>query len=265
MKKIIFAVIAIYMAGIFAGCSSNQSIVKKHKMTPMDEGQKKSYLATAAQYKDEKKYLRQREEIFDKYYFLDKEEKETEIFNDLSRIIQQPVITKEDLAYILWLPYSGQSDYSEDSKYKPLEDISRMPNFDSNRTEITGRITNTTKESAKFYFPTRSKGVYHFIILNPCETKSFTMPLPENWFYIGIDENGKMIEFLKLHEDTFHEPYYIDKNGNRLYLPIGKEIEKTHSLEIIYDGRKGRSRLARITSYEFDFKFIEPFDYEWED
>lgn len=199
----------------------------------------------------------------EKYDFNHRENYESEIFKDLFEIINQPIITKEELKYIADLPYGNTRVYTFD----PI-DVSKMPISKSDRINFTGRIINLTEETVKFYIPTDDPHIYKILNIPAGETGYFTsIRYGTNEFgrVFYVEINGKLKTLIYFNEDEFHNPN-TGMNETAIYLPICEEIMKTHSLELIYDGYHefGMTEYKIAGDCEYDFKFIEPFDYNWE-
>lgn len=252
MKKIILATIAILMTGMFAGCASlkmtgTQKSLREHNIQRIQE-------------ELGEEWAKEYEKVYDKYVFIDESEIEDEIFNDLRKILDKPVITKTDLAYIRFLPYNPSF---------PVRDITKMPSSKIQRSTFTGRIINKTDKPIKLYFSTDEPGILRTITIQPDEAGYFSFPIirhkslnrfKDRYFFVEID--GKRERFLHINEDHIHEPN-TGRDENAIYLPICEEIVKSHSLELIYDGYHSTRLCDLLLNY--DLKFIEPFDYEWED
>ncbi len=228
MKKITFTAILILLAGMFVGCASTNKKsrnLNKYWSTP------------------------------EKYW-------EKEIIKDLTEIMNQSVITKEDVAYMRDLPFGS-------SQGKNPIDASKIPVSNSTRTDFTGKIINTTTETIKIFINTDEPYIYRVITILPKETGYFSCPIvrhkdigylnlnrfKDRYFFVEI--NGKMTRFWSINEDSFHGEN-IGKNESAEYLTLCEEIVKTHSLELIYDGYHNEAQ-------RYNYRFIEPFEYSWED
>ena len=156
--------------------------------------------------------------------------------NLVESFFNSKVISKEDLNAIYSI-YSLDSDYC----------------LETNRTDFTIKIVNTTNEKQYFKFQT-----WHFDENGKCDGCRF--------FYSTVSPNDtglfNLFDFITLGEDGLI--IYVwdsQKNNYRSTFSIShynfKEVCKTHSLEMIYDG--DRPAPFGVVS-EYNFQFIEPFE-----
>lgn len=239
MKRIFSLVTAILIVGLFVGCAST-NINEKSNINDILKNSRN----------------------LNKYWSTPEKSWEKEIIKDLTEIMNQSVITKEDIAYMKDLPFGISQGRS------PI-DASKMPVSNSTRTNFTGKIINATTETIKIFINTDEPYIYRVMNILPGETGYFSCPIvrhkdigylnldrfKDRYFFVEID--GKMTRFWSINEDTFHGANK-GENDDAEYLTLCEEIVKTHSLELIYDGYHNDAK-------KYNYRFIEPFEYEWKD
>ena len=248
MKKIILAAIVILMVGMFVGCASTSM-----KSTSTERIQAKKYSS------------------------------EEEIFTEIYSVLEKPVITQDDIDIIWHLPFGYQQSKSGIMNYyegvnPPVEiNPDNFVPIETKRTDYTGRIINRTDKRVTFLIGNGNCGSYnkdkwYFFDVEPGETGYFVLPYaisqelkfgnrftePFLNFYTLPAGNmkGDWNILGKITDNTFHSSYSTNatNDDNRYYLPIFNELMKNHSLEIDY-----------YSDDKIEYKFIEAFEYSWED
>lgn len=211
---------------------------------------------------------------------------EEEIFTKIYSILEQPNITLEDIDDLWHLPfgfrlkeYDGRTNFDGSGininphHFTPIE---------TTRTDYTGRIINKTDKKVTFLIGNGNCGSYnqdkwYFFDVEPGETGYFVLPYAisqeikySNQYtkpFINIytlpsgDIKGEWNLIYSFSDSTFHyvcfETEGDDLDNDRYYLPLLNEIMKEHSFEMIYtsDEKFGTNEV----------KFVEAFEYSWED
>ena len=247
MKKITFTAILILLAGMFVGCAS----------TPMK--------STSTKHVQAKKYS-----------------SEDEIFTEIYSVLEKPVITQDDIDIIWHLPFGVLTTDRGGIWNYPSSDLTidiNPDNFvpiETKRTDYTGRITNKTDKKITFLIGNGNCGSYnqdkwYFFDVESGETGYFVLPYAITEFRVGDrygehflnfytlpsgDMKGDWIIFNSIADSKFHTSYVGNpkNDSENLYFPFLNEAMKNHSLEIDY-----------YSDDKVEFKFVEAFEYSWED
>ncbi|MCR5062329.1 MAG: hypothetical protein K6A89_03515 [Treponema sp.] len=246
MKKIFYTAILILLAGLFIGCAS----------TSANNGATKNVKTK-------------------------KVSSEKEVFAEIYSLLEKPVITKEDIDYMWHLPFGfGIIEYNGRKNFDPpgvMIDPYHFTPIETARTDYTGRITNKTDKKVTFLIGNGNCGSYnqdkwYFFDVEPGETGYFVLPYAITEFSLAnrYEEHflnfytlpsgnmkGDWIKLRSIADSTFH--YTCVKKGENLdndylYFPFLNEVMKNHSLEIDY-----------YSDDKVEFKFVEAFEYSWED
>ena len=252
MKKLILVAVAILMTGMFVGCASTSTKSPNEKWYENYTQIKKKYPS------------------------------EEEIYAEIYSVLEKPVITQDDLDIIWHLPFGVLTTDRGGIWNYPSSDLTidiNPDNFvpiETKRTDYTGRITNKTDKKVTFLIGNGNCGSYnqdkwYFFDVKPGETGYFVLPYAITEFRVGNrygehflnfytlpsgDMKGDWIIFNSIADSKFHTAYVSnpkDFDNDASYLPLFNEAMKNHSLEIDY-----------YSDNKVDFKFIEPFEYSWE-
>ena len=250
MKKIAFTAILILMAGMFVGCASTSM---KSTSTNI---QTKKYSS------------------------------EEEIFKEIYSILEKPVITQDDIDIIWHLPFgpheskSGIMNYYESVNPPVKINPDNFVPIETKRTDYTGRITNKTDKKITFLIGNGNCGSYnqdkwYYFDVEPGETGYFVLPYAIAKFtpvslatepFISVytlptgNMKGDWNIFFGMDDCKFHSPCITkgetreDIYRNWYRLPLFNEVMKNHSLEIDY-----------YSDDKVEYKFVEAFEYSWED
>ena len=172
MKRIFSLVTAILIVGLFVGCAST-NINEKSNINDISKNSRN----------------------LNKYWSTPEKSWEKEIIKDLTEIMNQSVITKEDVAYMKDLPFGISQGRS------PI-DASKMPVSNSTRTNFTGKIINATTETIKIFINTDEPYIYRVMNILPGETGYFSCPIVRH----------KDIGYLNL--DRFKDRYFFVEINN---------------------------------------------------
>ena len=201
--------------------------------------------------------------------------KEKEYFETIHSILEKPILTRGDLYPISILPFGNT--LSAERIRTEVNPYNYVP-METERTDYTGRITNKTNKKITFVISSggcNNDDKVYFFDVQPGEIGYFVLPNAITEFKLGNrytqhfvnfhtlpsgNMNDRWNTFFSIWDGYIHNWCYLaDNNSNNLdedarYLPLFNELMKNHSFDIIY-----------YSDDKIDVKFIEPFEYSWED
>ena len=202
--------------------------------------------------------------------------KEKEFFETIHSILERPVLTRGDLLEISNLPFGNT--LSEERRKTEVNPYNYIPyEIKTTRTDYTGRITNKSDKKVTFLIGNGNCGEYnkdkqYTFDAKPGETVYFVLPYAITEFRLGNRYDQHFLNFYTLPsgnikdewnlfyaiwDGKLHDHCLITGNNldnDALYLPLFNELMKKHSLDITY-----------YSEYKTDVKFVEAFEYSWED
>ena len=202
--------------------------------------------------------------------------KEKEWFETIHSILEKQELSQDDLDQIAKLPFGNT--LSEDRRKTEVNPYNYIPyEIKTTRTDYTGRITNKSDKKVTFMIGNGNCGEYnkdkrYVFDAKPGETVYFVLPYAITEFRLGNrydqhflkfytlpsgDIEGKWEIFYGIYDGKLHDFCIItgdNLDNDALYLPLFNELMKKHSIDITY-----------YSDYKKEVKYIEAFEYSWED
>ena len=198
-----------------------------------------------------------------------------EVIEEINSFLQKPIITKADIEHLYSIKF-----VCYDLPHVTHIDPNDIQYLKTKRTDYTGRIINKTDKKVTFLIGNGNCGSYnqdkwYFFDVEPGETGYFVLPYAisevkySNRFtypFINIytlpsgNIKGEWNIIYRFDDSTFHSNCIkkgSDYDNDYYYLPLLNEVMKEHSFEMIYtsDEKFGTNEV----------KFVEAFEYSWED